>query len=104
MYNRYTPQPDGSYHRNRISEQKSPQHPNRPPNPGKPPVQPQEPPCSSPPSNIPEKSAGNFLKNLLPKEFDTGDLLIILLLVLMAGSDHENSADALLTLALYLIL
>ena len=33
---------------------------------------------------------GGFLKNLLPKDFDTGDLLILLLLLLMAGDCKED--------------
>jgi hypothetical protein len=44
------------------------------------------------------------LRQLLPKNFDTGDLLIILLLLLMAGDSKEDQNTALLTLALYLFL
>lgn len=44
---------------------------------------------------------GSFLKKLLPKDFDTGDLLIVLLLLLMAGDCSEDQNSALLTLALY---
>jgi hypothetical protein len=40
----------------------------------------------------------------LPRNFDTGDLLIILLLLLMAGDSKEDQSTALLTLALYLFL
>ena len=101
MYNRYTPQPDGSYHRNRMPEQSSRHQPNRPTPPEKAHSHTPEPehcPPSPPQFQI---SAGSFLKNLLPQDFDTGDLLIVLLLLLMAGSEKENSADALLTLALY---
>lgn len=47
---------------------------------------------------------GGFLRQLLPKEFDTGDLLIVLLLLLMAGDCPEEQNTALLTLALYLFL
>ena len=42
-----------------------------------------------------------FLRNLLPKDFDTGDLMIVLLLLLMAGDCTEDRNTALLTLALY---
>jgi hypothetical protein len=45
-----------------------------------------------------------FLRNLLPKDFDTGDLLVVLLLLLMAGDNSEDHTSALLTLALYLFL
>lgn len=46
----------------------------------------------------------SFLRQLLPKEFDTEDLLIVLLLLLMAGDCQENQNTALLTLVLYLFL
>ena len=46
-------------------------------------------------------SVGSFLRGLLPKNFDTGDLLIVLLLLLMAGDCKEDQNSALLTLALY---
>lgn len=49
-------------------------------------------------------SAGSFLKQLLPKDCDTGDLLIIVLLLLMAGDCKEEKNTALLTLALYLFM
>ena len=45
-----------------------------------------------------------FLRQLLPADFDTGALLIVLLLLLMAGDCEENQSNALLTLALYLFL
>lgn len=51
-----------------------------------------------------ESSAGSFLRNLLPKNLDTGDLLIIVLLLLMAGDNPEDQNNALLTLAIYLFL
>ncbi len=44
------------------------------------------------------------MRQLLPKDFDTGDLLIVLLLLLMAGDCQENQNMALLTLAIYLFL
>jgi hypothetical protein len=42
------------------------------------------------------------LKKLLPKDFDTGDLLIVLLLLLMAGDSSDDQNAALLTMAFYL--
>ena len=50
------------------------------------------------------EGALSFLKQLLPKDLDTGDLLIILLLLLMAGDGKDNKNSWLLTLALYLFL
>ena len=91
MYNRYIPQQDGSYRKNRIPEQKVSQ-------PAPPPA-----PCPPPPSRT-EASAEGFLRQLLPKNLDTGDLFIILLLLLMAGDCQEDKNTALLTLALYLFL
>ena len=92
MYNRYIPQSDGSYSRKIIQK---PQ-PNAPA-PSEPPKTEQQPPART--ENPPP--VGSFLRNLLPKEFDTGDLLIVLLLLLMAGEKEEEKSNALLTLALY---
>ena len=95
MYNRYIPQQDGTYQKNRI--------PTPPPPP--PPEKPAPPPCDEPkpPYRQPE-GAFSFLQQLLPKGLDTGDLLIIILLLLMAGDGKENKNSWLLTLALYLFL
>ena len=91
MYNRYIPQQDGSYQKNRVP---SPQ-----------PVQPAPIPCEEP--KEPEKChepASGFLRQLIPRNLDTGDLIIILLLLLMAGDCDENRNNWLLTLALYLFM
>lgn len=71
----------------------------------------EEPPCPSPetprPRPHPNERCDNgpgFLQKLLPKDFDTGDLIVILLLLLMAGDCEEDRSTALLTLALYLIM
>lgn len=120
MYNRYIPQPDGTYRRNRMQDVGKPpekQMPAAPP-PQMPPREPETPPCvgcirNTPPrrpvrhreSRTPEKnSVSSFLKQLLPKEFDMEDLLVILLLLLMSGDCQENQNTALLTLVLYLFL
>ena len=100
MYNRYIPQSDGSFQRSRVNDQKKKpaqqQKVTEAPSPSKP-----EPrPSMSIPSKM-DISAGNFLKQLLPKDFDTGDLLIVLLLLLMAGDGKEEKSNALLTLVLY---
>ena len=87
MYNRYIQQSDGSYRKNRIPEQPAP-----PPTPK---------PAPPPPMPIPSSSAGSFLKNLLPKDLETADLLIVLLLLLMAEQNESDKNTALLTLALY---
>lgn len=140
MYNRYVPQPDGSYRRNRMPDAAS--EPSKPASPKEEPVRrepPQEqcppeqesPPCrtgqpcnpmrgpcrpSSPPrqTNSPpqrrnsgerqDAGVGSFLRQLLPKDFNTEDLLIVLLLLLMSGDCPEDQNTALLTLALYLFM
>lgn len=65
-----------------------------------PPNRPRPRPCREP------ESAGitGFLKQLLPKDFDTTDLMVVLLLLLMSGDCQEDQNTALLTLALYLFL
>ena len=117
MYNRYIPQPDGSYRRSRVSDpaafyppEPSAAHPQEPsreeweePCPPPPPRQEQERKQTPPPSRQ-GTTAGDFLRQLLPKNLDTGDLLIIVLLLLMAGDCQEDRNTALLTLVLYLFM
>ena len=94
MYNRYIPQPDGSFQRNRMQDQTHP----------KPPPTPVPPPCDPPPPPPrPPQSFGilDYFRRLLPQGLDTADLLIILLILLMAGDCEEDRNSALLTLALY---
>ncbi len=116
MYNRYIPQPDGSYRRSRVESQRPPAREACPPPPPKHPPCPQEncvpeqKPCPPPPKPCQEEpkcqsgSAAGFLQNLLPQNFDTGDLIVILLLLLLAGDCEENRSTALLTLVLYLFM
>ena len=101
MYNRYIPQPDGSYRRNPTQEARQQRPVQRPSAPSTPPAPPQPPPVYSPAS---AESIPGFLKQLLPQGFDTGDLIIVLLLLLIAGDSPESRNNALLTLALYFIL
>ena len=96
MYNRYIPQADGSYRRNPTQESR----PQRPPVPPPPP----QPPPSIPHRPPPAESVTGFLRQLLPKGFDTGDLIVVLLLLLMAGDCKEDQNWAVLTLVLYLFL
>lgn len=116
MYNRYIPQSDGSFRKNQYPDAAAPPtnnsgHRKAPP----PPPCPPEPPCPPPPAvdppsceihstNCNHRTIPGFLRQLLPADFDTGDLLIVLLLLLMAGDCEENQSNALLTLALYLFL
>ena len=99
MYNRYIPQPDGSYKRNPTQESR--QNPSRPA-----PPQRQAPPPPAPSLPAPPRSEPipGFLRQLIPGGFDTGDLIVVLLLLLIAGDSEESRSHALLTLALYFIL
>ena len=98
MYNRYVPQQDGSHRRNRVEDPHITHPPTSTPAPPIP-----EPPC--PPYREPTHSnALGFLHQLLPQNFDTGDLFVVLLLLLMAGDKPEDKNTALLTLALYCFL
>ena len=100
MYNRYIPQSDGSYRRNPTQEPR-PQPQRTPP---QPPKQPPPPPAPQQrPAPQPEPITG-FLRQLIPQGFDTGDLIIVLLLLLIAGDNPESRSNALLTLALYFVL
>ena len=101
MYNRYIPQNDGSYSRRQVQDTSRPSQPPPPP----------EPSCPAPPPPPPqpcpsrqEVGIGGFLRKLLPQSFDTGDLMIVLLLLLMAGDCQEDQNWAVLTLVLYLFL
>ena len=98
MYNRYIPQNDGSYSRRHMPDNSRPAPPVKPP---------EQKECSPPPQQCSirqEMGIGSFLKNILPKEFDTGDLIVVLLLLLMAGDCQEDQNWAVLTLVLYLVL
>lgn len=120
MYNRYVPQNDGSFRRNWVPD--APPQPSKPKNPPKPPQPPAPPPPPCPPKREPEQNTAcepkrppqrpssppggvtGFFRQLIPKDFCTEDLLIVLLLLLMSGDCKEDQNFALLTLALYLFL
>lgn len=121
MYNRYIPQPDGSFQRSRMPDRRPrPQQPcPPPPEKSRPPKEeapcenkpPQSAPhCPPPPPEHPHRppekhdSVSGFLRQLIPKDFDTGDLIVVLLLLLLAGDCEEDRNTALLTLALYLFM
>lgn len=120
MYNRYIPQSDGTYRRSRQPEQQEPPrqpqpqempHPEScPPSQEMPPCQncvhhsPPRPPAPRPKPSGPPMGIGSFFRQLLPREFDTEDLMVVLLLLLMAGDCREEQNSALMTLVLYLFL
>ena len=106
MYNRYIPQSDGSYQKNWVPDPPAgpPRRRQQPPTEQKAPCPPPSAPSHPVPPCKQEHNALDFLKNLLPKNLDTGDLLIVLLLLLMSGDCAEEKNTALLTLALYLFM
>ena len=124
MYNRYVPQPDGTYAKTRHPDQEPKPTPQVPCPPDPPPCpEPDNQPVKAPPCphRIPPRTkrppaprqehrepegmgVGAFLRQLLPKDFDTGDLIVVLLLLLMSSDCKEDQNTALLTLALYLFL
>ena len=111
MYNRYVPQADGSYTRNRMPDASNQRRPSPPPRP-KP--QPEKEHCPPPEPECPRREkphhkentglGGGFLRQLLPADFDTGDLIVVLLLLLMAGDCEEDRNNAILTIALYFLM
>ena len=102
MYNRYIPQSDGSYRRDRVGQrQEHRPHPEQ--------QQETKVECHPEPEHPvavkqKEVSAGSFLRNLLPRGLDTGDLLVIILLLLIAGDCEDDQNFALLTLVIYLFM
>ena len=101
MYNRYIPQPDGSHRRNPVRDGQLP--PSRQPQPQHKIPTPSPPPATAEKSPAAEPFSG-FLRQLIPHGFDTGDLIVVLLLLLIAGDNREARNNALLTIALYFIL
>ena len=118
MYNRYIPQADGSFRRNRVQDPQKEQERTTMPLPitGKPeqsvptescryyPVKASASQYHKPKPPVQNTGVISFLKHLLPKEFDAEDLLVVLLLLLMTGDSREDQNSALLTLMLYFFL
>lgn len=109
MYNRYVPQGDGTYRKNRVAEPKQNPPPREKPQPPPCFIPEQKPEFSDPPptqgqNHLKTKGMDGFLKNLLPGDFDTGDLLVIILLLLMAGDSQEGRSNAMLTIAMYFLM
>ncbi len=94
MYNRYFPQSDGSYRCSRVPDPAACHQSSRQDAPSR--------NCQS--SSNCGSQPGDFLRQLLPQSFDTGDLLVVLLLLLIAGDSEKGRHNALLTLAFYFIL
>lgn len=94
MYNRYVPDAAGVYRPTRVEDVPPP-----------PPVQPPVPPPvpEAPPLPV-RQDAGGLLSRLLPRSIDTGDLLTLLILLLLAvDGEEEDSLSVLLTAAAFLL-
>lgn len=126
MYNRYVPQSDGSFRRSRIPEpmvdtmlEKSVEKQMDTPEENAEPIRMEQTDRNSRSEikQVPNKArqdnvsvayfpnnVGSFLKGLLPNNFDTEDLIVVLLLLLMSGSTRSDHNAALLTLAIYLFM
>lgn len=101
MYNRYTPAPDGSYKKQTIPDCPPPcSQPQEQQKPPCPPPRPPEPPAGP----VGGKSIGDFLGQLLPAGFDTEDLIVVLLLLLMSGNCDSGPNMPLITMLIYLFL
>lgn len=90
MYNRYIPSEDGSYRKHSMPEPP-------PPPPGPPAPRPPEPPRPKP-----GQSLGAFFGGLLPASFDTEDLIVVLLLLLMSQDCKDGPNTPLITMLIYL--
>ena len=103
MYNRYIPQPDGTFRKTKLPE---PQGSSPAFNPGTTPDLPL-PPLAGQKSSAGTRqpgAIGDFFRNLIPSGLDTEDLIVILLLLLIGQDGGKNGHRALLTLAAYLFL
>lgn len=83
MYNRYTPQPDGSYKKQKMIESEMPRQAHN--------------------ESITDNSNFDVIKQMIPAGLDSADLLVIVMLLLISG-DEKGQTNALLTLVIYLFL
>lgn len=126
MYNRYIPQADGTYRRSQVRDSKPDPTQNDVANLESSTLKQSDEskPMNEIPSAIVSKqrpsqrqykqrhrdlkqttnSVGGFLKQLLPQNLDTEDLIVVLLLLLMSEDNQDNQNTALLTLVIYLFL
>lgn len=103
MYNRYVPDAAGVYRQTTVET--VPDIPGTPP---QPPVQPAAPPRPPPPPALAaepgRRSLSGLLERFLPRGMDTGDLLVLLILILLAvDGEEEDSLSVILTIAAFLL-
>lgn len=85
MYNRYVPAEDGTFRRQSLPD------------------------CAPPAREVPaeprpKQSVGSFFGNLLPRDFETEDMIVVLLLLFISADCKETPNTALITLLIYLFL
>ena len=103
MYNRYVPDAAGVYRQTTVETV-----PDIPDTPLQPPVQPAAPPLPPPPPALVaepgRRSLSGLLERFLPRGMDTGDLLVLLILILLAvDGEEEDSLSVILTIAAFLL-
>ena len=103
MYNRYVPDAAGVYRQTTVET--VPDVPDAPQPPLPPPACPAPPP---PPPALAAKpgrrSLSGLLERFLPRGMDTGDLLVLLILILLAvDGEEEDSLSVILTIAAFLL-
>lgn len=116
MYHRYMPSGNGQYRRQDVPERKpappsAPTPPQGPPPSVPPPPPPMPAPLSPPKSEISKSQPQNtavpypvpFLEKLFPGT-DSGDLLLLLIMLLLLSEGTEDSVSVVMTLAIFLIL
>lgn len=83
MYNRYTPQPDGSYKKQKVKDTQQPNTIKK--------------------EDLSDRLGLDMIKQMVPSGLDSADLLVIVMLLLISG-DEKGQTNALLTLVIYLFL
>ena len=103
MYNRYVPDAAGVYRQTTVET--VPDVPDAPQPPLPPPACPVPPPPPPAPAAEPvRRSLSGLLERCLPRGMDTGDLLVLLILILLAvDGEEEDSLSVILTIAAFLL-
>ena len=90
MYSRFTPGPDGVYHRRPIAVPPPPEAPAAP-----------EPP---PPDRPPALNLKQRLNALLPGKLELGDVLVLLIALLLLIDGEEDAQTLLIAMAAFFLL
>lgn len=102
MYNRYVPDAAGVYRQTTVET--VPDVPDTPQPPLPPPACPAPPPPPVPAAEPGRRSLSGLLERFLPRGMDTGDLLVLLILILLAvDGEEEDSLSVILTIAAFLL-